>query len=77
MEPKKTHPNPTWQNNKKIHNFFCWFFFFSTSLNIFIYNNHNILVCIVKKHCPKPYAMVVTKQHLQFKILTEIIETKP
>lgn len=46
------------------------------SLNIFIYNNHNILVCIVKKHRPKPYAMVITKQHLQFKILTEITKKK-
>lgn len=46
------------------------------SLNIFIYNNHNILVCIVKKHRPKQSAMVITKQHLQFKILTEIIIKK-
>ena len=49
---------------------------FHVSLNIFIYNNHNILVCIVKKHRPKQYAMVRTKQHLQFKILTEIIIKK-
>lgn len=35
------------------------------SLNIFIYNNHNILVCIGKEHWPKQYVMVTTK-HLQF-----------
>lgn len=35
------------------------------SLNIFIYNNHNILVRIGKGHWPKQYVMVTTK-HLQF-----------
>lgn len=41
------------------------------SLNIFIYNNHNILVRIVKQHCKKVLAMVTTKQHLQFIVWTQ------